>query len=260
VTANLYFASQGVNDLLGLVDAYRSAHQARGQGESADGLAARLATAEAAADLPFLLDNLPQSLELAQDGLSRAATIVRSIKEFAHPDAAEMTAVDLNRAVETTLAITRSEYISVADVETDLAELPPVSCHAGELNQVFLNLIVNAAHAIEDAVRHTGKKGRITIRTQHAGDYAVVSVSDTGAGIPIDVRDRIFDPFFTTKEVGKGTGQGLAIARSVIVKRHGGELSFETELGRGTTFFVKVPIRGSASPPGAGFVASLRDA
>jgi signal transduction histidine kinase len=255
VTGSVYFASQSVKDLLGLVDAYRSAHRARGETSSPDEIDARLTTAEIAADLPFLLDNLPQSLELAQEGLSRVATIVHSIKEFAHPDAAEMKRIDLNRAVETTLAIARNEYTSVAEVETDLGELPLVNCHGGELNQVLLNLIVNAAHTIEDAVRHTSKKGRITIRTHRAGDYAVVSVSDTGAGIPLDIRNRVFDPFFTTKEVGKGTGQGLAIARSVIVKRHGGEISFETELGRGTTFLVKVPIR--SPPPGAAVVASL---
>jgi signal transduction histidine kinase len=119
-----------------------------------------------------------------------------------------------------------------------------VTCYAGELNQALLNIIVNAAHAIGDVVKDTGKRGTITVRTRQEVDSALVSVSDTGTGIPREVRDRIYDPFFTTKEVGKGTGQGLAVARSVVVDKHGGVLSFETEEGKGTTFFIRLPIDG----------------
>ena len=114
---------------------------------------------------------------------------------------------------------------------TELGELPPVMCHVGEINQVVLNLIVNAAHAIGDVVRGTTARGRITIRTALDGDCVVIAVADTGAGIPEAIRARIFEPFFTTKEVGRGTGQGLAIARSVVVDKHGGRLTFETEVG-----------------------------
>jgi signal transduction histidine kinase len=116
-------------------------------------------------------------------------------------------------------------------------------CHVGELNQVFLNLVVNAAHAIEDVVHDTGRRGTISVRTcvERAG-VVLVTISDTGAGIPEAIRSRVFDPFFTTKEVGRGTGQGLALARTVIVDRHGGSISFETSSGTGTTFFVRIPI------------------
>jgi len=255
VVGNVKFASDGVKDLLALIAAYRAEHDAL-DGERACGeVSARLTAAEQAADLAYLLDNLPQSLDMALEAVARTATIVRSIKAFARPDDVDMAPTDLNRAVEATLAIARHEYAAIADVQTDLGELPPVVCHAGEINQVVLNLIVNAAQAIEGAAR-PGEKGRITVRTRRVADSAEVAVSDTGGGIPPDIRDRVFDPFFTTKEIGKGTGQGLAIARSVIT-RHDGEISFDTELGRGTTFVLRIPLRRPrtasqpASPPAA---------
>jgi len=156
-----------------------------------------------------------------------------------------MAPIDLNRALETTLAIARHEYVAIAEVETDFADLPPVVCHGGELNQVFLNLIVNAAHAIENARQPGDDKGRITVRTRRTNDHAEVMVTDTGTGISPEIRDRVFDPFFTTKQIGQGTGQGLAVARSVVVKRHGGEITFDTEVGRGTTFCVRIPLLGT---------------
>ena len=119
-----------------------------------------------------------------------------------------------------------------------------VMCYAGELNQVFLNIIVNASHAIQNVVKDTGRRGLITVRTQQDGAWVVVSIADTGSGIPQEIRNRIYDPFFTTKEVGKGTGQGLAIAWSVVVDKHGGELRFETTPGNGTTFFIRLPVKG----------------
>jgi signal transduction histidine kinase len=127
-------------------------------------------------------------------------------------------------------------------VVTDFGDLPAVACHVGELNQVFLNIIINGAHAIEEALRGTGARGTLSIRTRVDGSSVVVAISDTGTGIPADVQEHIFDPFFTTKAVGKGTGQGLAIARSVVVEKHRGELNFETTPGAGTTFFIRLPI------------------
>ncbi len=190
---------------------------------------------------------LPPALDRVVDGLSRIAEIVRSMKEFSHADQDEMSRVDLNRAITSTLVIARTEYKYVADVETDLAkELPHVTCHGGQINQVVLNLVVNAAHAIEDVVKGTGRKGLIRVRTCEENDQAVISISDTGGGIPEAIRKRIFDPFFTTKEVGKGTGQGLSIAHNVI-KSHGGTLEFETEIGKGTTFYVRLPIDADES-------------
>jgi signal transduction histidine kinase len=136
-------------------------------------------------------------------------------------------------------------------VETAFAELPLVNCYAGEINQVVLNLIVNAAHAIGDVVKGTDKKGKIRVGTRVVGEQVEIAITDTGKGIPVEVRSRIFDPFFTTKEVGRGTGQGLAIARTVVVDKHGGTLHFETEVGQGTTFYIRLPIAGPASASAA---------
>ncbi len=164
------------------------------------------------------------------------------MKEFAHPDQKEKAPADVNHALETTLEIARNEYKYVADVETDFRPLPPVYCHIGQLNQVFLNVIVNAAHAIGEVVKGTSRKGVIRVTTRPDVDQVVIAITDTGGGIPESIRAKIFDPFFTTKGVGKGTGQGLAIARSVVTDQHGGTLSFETNVGSGTTFFIRLPV------------------
>jgi two-component system NtrC family sensor kinase len=168
---------------------------------------------------------------------------------FAHPHR-QRAPVDLTEAIRSTLTIAASEYKMVADLVLDLCDLPLVTCHVGDINQVVLNLVVNAAHAIADTVQHTAQRGRLVVCTRRLGNEVLISVSDTGGGIPEAVRDRIFDPFFTTKDVGRGTGQGLAIARSIVCDMHGGQLTFETELGKGTTFHVRLPIaREDAARP-----------
>jgi signal transduction histidine kinase len=138
--------------------------------------------------------------------------------------------------------VASSEYRLVADVETDLAPLPPVICHGGAINQMVLNIVVNAAHAIKDRVGSSAERGLITVRTRSEGANVVIAISDTGAGVPEHIKEHIFDLFFTTKRVGEGTGQGLAIARAVAVA-HGGSLTFESTIGRGTTFFVRLPVQ-----------------
>jgi signal transduction histidine kinase len=173
------------------------------------------------------------------------------MKEFAHPDQKEMSAANINQAIQSTLTIARNEYKYVADVETEFGDLPPVRCLLGDINQVILNLIVNAAHAIEDTVKGTDGKGLITIRTRRDERAVYVDISDTGGGIPEGIRDRIFDPFFTTKGVGKGTGQGLAIARSVVVEKHRGSLTFQSEIGKGTTFTIELPLEDGSTKKAA---------
>lgn len=211
----------------------------------------RLSTAEEAADLAYILAEVPKAQAQVLEGVQRVSTLVRAMKEFAHPDQKEMVPTDLNRALTATLEISRNEYKYVADLETDLGSIPMVSCHAGDLNQVFLNVIVNAAHAIGDVVKGTPGRGKIRISTRSEGGDVVVSIADTGGGIPWEIRDKVFEPFFTTKPTGKGTGQGLAIARSVV-KNHGGHLTFESEVGAGTTFFIRLPVRcAGALDPGA---------
>jgi PAS domain S-box-containing protein len=197
---------------------------------------------EEKSDSAYLMEEIPKALAQTLDGVTRVATIVRAMKEFAHPEARDMAATDLNRALLSTLTVATNELKYVADVETDFADLPLVICNIGELNQVFLNLLVNAAHAIGEKVNGTGKKGKIRVQTVPEGAAVLVTISDTGSGIPEANRTKIFDPFFTTKEVGRGTGQGLAIARSVVVDRHEGALTFESEVGKGTTFYVRLPV------------------
>ena len=242
VSDSLHFVRDAVADLSSVVGKLQAVRSSVLAGTPSLEAAQAASEAEEQADASYLFENLPLALERALEGLDRVTTIVRSMKEFAHPDQKEMTAVDLNRAVQNTIAISRNEYKLVADVETDLEELPPVVCHAGELNQVVLNIIVNAAHAIEDVVKGSEGRGRITVLTRRQGDHVVISIGDTGGGIPEAIKERVFDPFFTTKEVGRGSGQGLAIARSVIVDKHRGQLTFETVPGQGTTFHIRLPI------------------
>lgn len=153
--------------------------------------------------------------------------------------------VDLNHAIETTITVAKNEWKYVAEVVTALdPSLPSVRCLPGEMNQGVLNLLINAAHAIGDAVggAWSGKKGTITVTTRQVDGEAEIRVADTGTGIPEAIRSKIFDPFFTTKPEGKGTGQGLAIAYDVVVRKHGGKICFETEAGKGTTFIIRIPI------------------
>jgi PAS domain S-box-containing protein len=244
VSDSVHFVRDAMNDLITLIHAYQGMRDmAQGCGATCDAFAT-VVKAEEDADIEYVMENVPKALDRSLDGLNRVATIVRSMKEFAHPDQKEMASVNLNQAIQSTLTIARNEYKYVADVRTEFGDLPLVTCHVGDVNQVILNIVVNAAHAIEDVVRGTEHKGEITVRTETDGDSVLVSITDTGHGIPESVRDRIFDPFFTTKEVGKGTGQGLAIARTVVHEKHGGELSFETETGKGTTFRIRLPLVG----------------
>jgi two-component system NtrC family sensor kinase len=197
--------------------------------------------AEAKADLAFVAENVPAAFDAILDGTARVTNLVRAMKEFGHPDQGEKSEMDINRALKNTLTISSNELKFVAEAELDLQPVPLVLCYPSDLNQVFLNLLINAAHAIGEVVSSTGGKGRIKISSRFVNDAVVVSISDTGNGIPEAVRSRIFDPFFTTKEVGRGTGQGLAIARMIVIEKHHGTLTFDTETGKGTTFHVTIP-------------------
>jgi signal transduction histidine kinase len=249
VSDSMHFVDEAFRELAALIGRYRLLREALASDPKWQQQALALGQAENAADLVYLLENGPLAIERSLEGLGRVTAIVRSMKEFAYPDQGRQAPADVNKAIENTLIIARNEYKYVAEVKVELGKLPPVLCNLGELNQVILNLLINAAHAIDDIVRGTGDKGVITVRTWQDGDDAVIAISDTGGGISEKIRERIFDPFFTTKEVGRGTGQGLAIARAVIVGKHGGALTFETELGRGTTFFVRLPVPPAPSTP-----------
>jgi PAS domain S-box-containing protein len=208
----------------------------------------------AQADIAYLVEEIPKAIAQSLEGVERVTTIVRSMKEFSHPDGERQQAIDLNRAIESTITVARNEWKYVADLETDFdPELPLVMCHPGDINQVILNLIINAAHAIGDKVRdRPGHKGKITIATRRDADWVEVRVADTGTGIPEEIRARVFDPFFTTKPVGRGTGQGLAIAHAVVIERHHGTIYFDTKVGEGTTFVIRLPLQSSPEETPAG--------
>jgi PAS domain S-box-containing protein len=199
-------------------------------------------------DHDYLLAEIPRAIDQTLEGIDRVSTLVAAMKEFSHPGKKEKTPTDLNRGIENTITVARNEWKYVAEMETNYdPSLPLIPCLPGDFNQVILNLIVNAAHAIADVVR-SGERGKIIVRTRKCPQWVEVEVQDTGGGIPEHARDRIFDPFFTTKEVGRGTGQGLAIARSVVVDKHGGTIHFATEIGKGTTFTIRLPLDGESLP------------
>jgi signal transduction histidine kinase len=236
VQDSVTFAREAIDDLFGAIDRQPA-------------VSAALA-ADELADLAYLREHVPAALDRAIDGLGRVTTIVHSLKAFAHPDQRQRTAIDINAAIENTLEIARNEYKYVADLELDLPELPQVEVFAGEINQVLLNLIVNAAHAIEDR-KGRDERGLIRVRTRQEADCIEIAIADTGCGIPDHMRERIFEPFFTTKPVGRGTGQGLSIARSVIVDKHGGTLTFDSTVGHGTTFTIRLPMHAPAQQAAA---------
>ena len=223
VNDNVMFLKDAVNELLAAVS---------GEGEIPD-----------AKEIEFLRENAPGSVEQALQGMKRITTIVKSMKNFAYRDAAsEKRPQNLNQAIEATAVVATNEWKYHAELKTDLdSNLPFVPCNIGEINQVVLNLIVNAAHAIRDSELKDGK-GLILVSTRQYDQYVVITIQDNGGGIPEHVQGKIFEPFFTTKEVGVGTGQGLAIAHNVITKSHGGHIWFETEQGKGTTFFIRLSL------------------
>jgi len=204
-------------------------------------------------DAGYLAEEIPKAIEQTLEGIDRVSKLVGAMKEFSHPDTKEKTLLDLNHSIQCTITVARNEWKYVADMETDFdPSLPPICCQPGEFNQVILNLIVNAAHAIADVVGKGGPaKGKIKVQTLDCPEWVEIRIQDTGTGIPEKVRARIFDPFFTTKEIGKGTGQGLAIAHSVVVDKHDGSIHFETEDGKGTTFIIRLPKAGKALAAGA---------
>jgi signal transduction histidine kinase len=202
------------------------------------------------ADLGFLEGEIPRAINESLEGVRRVARIVSAMKDFSHPGGSSKKPTDLNRAIESTTLVCRSEWKYVAEMELDLVPgLPMVPCFPDEFNQVILNLVINAAHAIGEALPTARtEKGLIRITTRSGEGFAQITVADSGSGIPEAIRSRIFDPFFTTKPVGKGTGQGLAIAYAVIVEQHGGSIALESEVGKGTTFILRLPFERQPSP------------
>ncbi|MBN1515031.1 ATP-binding protein [Candidatus Sumerlaeota bacterium] len=250
---NLHFLDEALSDLKKMCEAYLALWEAAQKHDDLQEYCRVVSDVREEIDIEYLEEEIPQSLEQSLDGVQRVSKIVLAMKEFSHPGSDEKKEVDLSRALNSTITVSRNEWKYVAELETDIEpQLPMVTCLPGEINQVFLNLIINAAHAIEEKVGKDRKeKGLIRIGARTAGERVEITISDTGAGIPLEIRERIFEPFFTTKEVGRGTGQGLAIARSVVVDKHGGELKLESEVGQGTTFHIFLPIRSDDGGDGS---------
>ncbi|MEM9070674.1 MAG: ATP-binding protein [Myxococcota bacterium] len=230
---NLEFLRESFDELLGLV-AFLRARLPNAEDEE---IAERIEDA----DLDFMQSRGPRAFQRANEGVARVTEIVAAMKAFSHPQT-QRADVDLNGCIQSTLSVAKSEYKYVADVHVELGELPMIRCSGGDVRQVLLNLVVNAAHAIED--RNDGR-GEIRIRSWLDGERVGVSVADTGTGVPEEIRARIFEPFFTTKEVGRGAGQGLALAYAVVVEGHGGTLTLDSEVGRGSTFTLRLPLRAA---------------
>ena len=242
---NIQFLQEAFEALLKYRDEVRGSFGQQPPGPSQ----AELARLDQQLDLDYISSEIPHALNQALQGIEQVSRIVRAMKQFSHPDSQRREFIDVNKAIENTLTVTHNEWKYLAEVERRLdPELPSVPGYPGEFNQTLLNIIVNAAHAIEQSTAHGGSpQGRITVATRRLDGWVEVRISDTGCGIPEAIRPRIFDLFFTTKEVGKGTGQGLAIAYSVIVDKHQGTLTFETADGGGTTFIIRLPEGASDS-------------
>ncbi|HVY23353.1 MAG TPA: PAS domain-containing protein [Steroidobacteraceae bacterium] len=241
VSDSLYFLRTAFADLNGLLNTYRETFARVMAGTAPENVKEALAQAEITADIEFLNEEVPRAFERTFNGAERVASIVGAMREFAHPDVKERSHADINHALQTTLVVATNEYKYLATVHTHFGNLPLVACNIGELNQVFLNLIVNAAHAIQDAGKDVSS-GEIHVHTEAMNDTVVIRIRDNGCGIPAEHLDKIYDPFFTTKEVGRGTGQGLAITHSIVVDKHGGEISVNSTVGQGTEFVLQLPV------------------
>jgi PAS domain S-box-containing protein len=242
ISSNGSFLEGGFNDLVGLIGVYeRLRKEVSGQSALAS-LLAELSEAEITADLDFLRERVPGALADIGKGIHRIAKLVAAMKEFAQPGQHEAGLIDVNLGLVSTLTVTHHQMEGVADVVTRLGDIPLVNGYAGDLNQAFLHIVLNAIQAAEDRKQQTGARGRIEIETTVGSDGVSVAISDTGPGIPEEIRSQIFDPFFTTREVGRGVGQGLTIARSIVVDKHRGTLTFDSRVGEGTTFYVRLPL------------------
>lgn len=245
---NTRFLADAYEDMIKLLSAYRTCLDESAGAMPWEERKGRIAAAEEQADIAYLSEEVPSAVAQSLEGIERVASLVQAMKAFSYKDSVERSYADLNDALQTTLAVARNETKYVADVILDLQEIPPVLCHVGDLNQVFLNLLVNAADALRDKADAGGGRGEIRVGTALDGDHVVVTVADDAGGIPVTIRDKIFEPFFTTKEVGKGTGQGLALARSVVQDKHGGTITLQSEPGEGSCFVLRLPVVGPKPP------------
>jgi PAS domain S-box-containing protein len=248
VTSNVGFLEDAFADISQCLLAYHQLYEDCHAGREHLPALVAIEDTRVRVDLDSLLEEISPAFRASLEGLERISKIVSSVKRFAHPGKDAAAPTDLNEAIRNTITISTSEWKYLAEMEVDLDQtLPPVVCNISSINQVILNLIVNGAHAISEARSHYPQRtGVIRIFTKNLGNLVEIGVGDNGNGIPETIRTRIFDPFFTTKEVGKGSGQGLAIARTIVCEEHHGDISFDSVVGQGTTFMVRLPLTTTA--------------
>jgi len=244
VNDNVHFLKTSVMDLMEITKLSLGIDDCRGSVKSIDEVLHQIREKAASADFEYLRTEIPLAIEQSIEGLNRISAIVKSMKSFSHPGHETLASIDINGVVNDTITISRNEWKYDADIETDLdPAAPEVLGDSAEITQVLLNIIVNASHAVKDAIKDgLIDRGKITVMTKGKAGNLVISIADNGTGTPPEVQPKIFDPFFTTKEVGRGTGQGLAISYHIIVEKHRGRLYFSTEPGRGTTFYIRLPL------------------
>lgn len=243
---NVSFLQESFAEMVKMLKTYAKLREAVAGNEAFAELVREIDRAAEEADLEYLLEEGEKAFEQTQNGVDRVTRLVLGLKGFARSgEGDKKCAADINEIIVNTLTVCQNAYKYVAELETNLApDLPMVSMLPGDISQVLVNLIVNAAHAIEEKRKAGDPLGKITITSSADQETLVISVADTGGGIPEGLRQRIFDPFFTTKEVGRGSGQGLAISRTIIHERHNGEISLESTVGKGTTFTIRLPLSG----------------
>lgn len=243
VGSNLRFLGQQLDTILGWLD---KLHQQKDAAKTESKIPSLIMGSEkdvTLAQLEYFKQEAPKAIEQSLEGIDRISHIVTAMRFFTHPGSENKEIADLNQIIQNAISLSRNEWKIIAEIKTDLdPNLPGVECLPIELSQVVLNIIINAIHAIQDSGE---EKGQIVIVSRQAGELIEVSITDNGTGIPKEIQSKIFDPFFTTKDIGRGTGQGLAIAYTVIVKKHGGTLEFESETGKGTTFIISLPTRAN---------------
>nr|WP_320009405.1 response regulator [uncultured Desulfobulbus sp.] len=244
---NIRFLGEALEELFGFIHSSLLLVDGENSNEVTRSLQKKFEELKQDSDLEYLQQELPQTLVQCLSGISRISSIIKAMREFSHPGTESKIDTDVNQCLESTVIISRNEWKYASDLTTQFQEdLPLISALPGELNQVFLNILINASHAISSRIHEGGiQRGCIHITTQKAGDGVLITIADNGGGIPQEIQERVYTPFFTTKEIGKGTGQGLAIAKNIVVEKHGGEISFETEEGEGTTFFIRLPMEYS---------------
>ena len=240
---NTHFVQEAFGELKEILSAYQELEEKTAQTSDCAEINKKIQEAKESADFEFIIEEIPESLKQSLEGVEKVATIVSAMKEFSHPGSKERQFVQINKILESAVVISRNEWKYKSECSTSFADnLPDVPCYPNELSQVLLNLLINAAHAINESLEGSDDTfGQISVSSSLEGDRIKIEISDNGCGIPEGIQSRIFEPFFTTKEVGKGTGQGLALAHNIIVKKHLGEIGFKSKEGEGTTFFILLP-------------------